>query len=155
MVNREILCQSTALTNTLYHTTCYLVTFYPFSTLFFPSCVQHFYRPQRSWVKVIFLQASVCPRGGGVSASVHAGICPLKQTPPPSRHPPPRADPLDQAPTPPLEQTPPPLWSRHPRTRHPPGPGTPPEQRTPPGSRLHHTVNERPVRILLECILVW
>ena len=25
---------------------------------------------------------------------------------------------------------------------------------TPPGSRLRHTVNERPVRILLECILV-
>ena len=24
----------------------------------------------------------------------------------------------------------------------------------PPGSRLRHTVNERPVRILLECILV-
>ena len=41
-----------------------------------------------------------CPRGGGVSASVHAGI-------------------------------------------HPP-----------PGSGLQHTVNERPVRILLECILV-
>ena len=32
----------------------------------------------------------------------------------------------------------------------PPGPGRPP----PPGSRLQHTVYERPVRILLECILV-
>ena len=55
-----------------------------------------------------------------------------------------------------------------PRTRHhhPPGPGTtttplsrhhpsPPGADTPPpGSRLQHTVNERPVRILLECILV-
>ena len=66
---------------------------------------------------------------------------------------------------------PPPPWTRQgepPRTREnpprpgrenpPPGPGreTPPDQagRTPPGSRLQHTVNERPVRILLECILV-
>ena len=32
----------------------------------------------------------------------------------------------------------------------PPGADTP----LPPGSRLQHTVNERPVRILLECILV-
>ena len=53
-----------------------------------------YYRPQRSWAKVIFSQASVCPRGGGVSASVHAGICTLEQTPNPlsrppgSRHPP-------------------------------------------------------------------
>ena len=31
----------------------------------------------------------------------------------------------------------------------------PPEQNPPPGSRLRHTVNERPVRILLECILVF
>ena len=36
-----------------------------------------------------------------------------------------------------------------PRTRHPSGPGP-----SPPGSRLQHTVNERPVRIQLECILV-
>ena len=43
---------------------------------------------------------------------------------------------------PPREQTPP-------GSRHPPGPDTR------PGSRLQHTVNERPVRILLECILVY
>ena len=38
----------------------------------------------------------------------------------------------------------------------PPGPGRPPRDQadTPPGRRLQHTVNERPVRILLECILV-
>ena len=41
-----------------------------------------FYWLQWSWAKVIFLQAFVCPQGGGVSASVHAGICPH----PPSRH---------------------------------------------------------------------
>ena len=58
-----------------------------------------------------------------------------------------------------------PPWSRHPPgadtpgTRHPPRANTPqdqtpPEQTLPPGSRLQHTVYERPVRILLECILV-
>ena len=54
---------------------------------------------------------------------------PQEQTPPWTRHPP-RAD------TPPLDQA-------RPRTRHPP-----------PGSWLQHTVYERSVRILLECILV-
>ena len=48
----------------------------------------------------------------------------------------------------PWEQTPP--RSRHPpQSRH-----HPPGSRHPPESRLQHTVNERPVRILLECILV-
>ena len=45
---------------------------------------------------------------------------------------------LRQAGAPPPEQT-------------PPGADTP---ACPPGSRLQYTVNERPVRILLECILV-
>ena len=40
----------------------------------------------------------------------------------------------------PLEQTPPPRADTHLPS---------------PGSRLRHTVNERPVRILLECILVF
>ena len=61
----------------------------------------HFYRPQRSWAKVMFLQASVIlSTGGGVSASVHAGIhtplgadtpheqTPREQTTPRSRDPP-------------------------------------------------------------------
>ena len=86
--------------------------------------VTFYYRPQRSWDKVIFSQACVCPRGG--SASAHAGIYP----PPPGPGPdPPRAD-------------------------TPPGPD-PLDQTPSPGSRLQRTVNERPVRILLECILVW
>ena len=66
--------------------------------------------------------------GGGVSASVHAGIhpsgadtpweqTPREQTPPRSRHPTPRAD------TPLPEQTPP--WTRHPPEQTPPGPDTP------------------------------
>ena len=48
-----------------------------------------------------------------------------------------------------------------PRPGTPPGPGTPPRTRytpqtryTPPGCKLRNTVNDRPVRILLECILV-
>ena len=43
----------------------------------------HCYRPQRSWAKVMFLQASVILSTGGDSASVHAGIPPpQEQTPP-------------------------------------------------------------------------
>ena len=95
--------------------------------------ISHIYRPQRSWGKVMFSQASVILLTGG-SASVHAGI----HTHPPWADPP-------GADTPP-EQTPP--GSRHPWSRHPPGadtpradtpgadpPGaaTPPEQ-TPPGA---------------------
>ena len=113
------------------------------------------YRPQRSWAKVMFLQASVILSTGGVSASVHAGIPhPQEQTPPlGSRHPPwsrhppgadrPRADTLQSKHPPPpgadtspgantpWEQTPP--WSRHPPSRHPQE-QTPPRSR-PPGSR--------------------
>ena len=55
-------------------------------------------------------------------------------------------------PTPPDQsQNPPPGPDTHtPDQTHIPGPETPPS----PGSRLRHTVYERPVRILLECILV-
>ena len=38
---------------------------------------------------------------------------------------------------------------------YPPGSRHPPGSRPPWGSRLQHMVNERPVRILLECILVF
>ena len=49
-----------------------------------------------------------------------------------------------------LEYPPPPRGpDTHPREQTPPW-----DQAPPPGSRLQHTVNERPVRILLECILV-
>ena len=40
-------------------------------------------------------------------------------------------------------------WDTTPRSRHAPG-----SRHPPPRSRHRHTVNERPVRILLECILV-
>ena len=64
------------------------------------------YRPQRSWAKVMFLQASVILLTGGVSVSVHAGIhTPL--TADPLGADPPRADPREQTHPPPPEQTPP------------------------------------------------
>ena len=91
-----------------------------------------FYRPQRSWAKVIFSQASVCPQGGGVSASVHAGIYPPRnrQTPPgPGRPPqpgtPPRADTPHHPPTPRTGRPPP-------DQAPPPGPGTTPLDQAPP-----------------------
>ena len=88
---------------------------------------------------------SFCSQGGG-SASVHAGI----PHPPEQTHPsgadPPGADPPKQTPPPP-EQTPP--WEQTPPR------ADPLQSRHPPGSRLHHTIYERPVRILLECILVF
>ena len=88
------------------------------------------YRPQRSWAKVIFSQACVCPQGGrGVCLSAcwdthppRAGTSPPEQTPPWTKHPP-RAD------------TSP---SRHPRSRHPPEQTPqsrhPPREQTPPGA---------------------
>ena len=117
------------------------------------------YRPQRSWAKVMFLQVSVCPRGGGCLPQCMLGRQtplldqahpPRPGAPPGSRHP------LDQAPPgadAPWDQTP---RSRHPPTRHTP---TPPDQaplqeQTPLPSRLQHTVYKWPVCILLECILV-
>ena len=65
--------------------------------------------------------------------------------------------------TPPTRQTPPDQGDQAGRT--PPGKENPPGRENPPppdqgeppplpGRRLQHTVNERPVRILLECILV-
>ena len=71
-----------------------------------------------------------------------------------------RETPSGQGGTPPSGQggTPPPSGQGEPPGSRPPPAGrTPPGADTtppPPGSRLQHTVNERPVRILLECILV-
>ena len=72
----------------------------------------------------IFTSVCLSTGGGGVSASVHAGIPPLW-----SRHPP-GADTHS-----PSEQTPPgrrdPPWTRHPPSRHPPDQATPPGPGTP------------------------
>ena len=117
--------------------------------------------------KVIFLHVSVIHSvhrgGGGVCLSACWDTTPLPpraDTHPWSRHPhppeqtPPRAD---THPTP-LGADPP--GADTPQTRHPMGADTPlpradtPPDQTHPQSRLWHTVNEWPVRILLECILV-
>ena len=113
----------------------------------------HFYQPQWSWAKVMFLQVSVILStwGGGVSASgadPRGADTPLRTRHPPGPHPLWSKHPLETD-TPP-EQTPP-------RSRHTPPDQTPPRTKCtpwPPGSRLWHTVNKRLVRILLECILV-
>ena len=92
----------------------------------------HFYRPQRSWAKVMFLQVSVIlSTGGGVSASVHPGIPCREQTPPGSRPPPEQTPPGSRDPQ---EHTPP--GSRHqPQSRHPPGADTPPPREADSGIR--------------------
>ena len=123
----------------------------------------YFYRPQRSWAKVISLQASVCPHRGvclvpGGNLVRSRGVYLADTLPPRTRCPP-----WDQVP-PQTRYTPlrpgiPPQTRYIPRDQvHPPGPGTTPQRPgIPPRTRYTpppNTDNERPVRILLECILV-
>ena len=98
----------------------------------------HCYRPQRSCGQgYVFTRVCDSVHGGGVLRRTPPGT---KQTPPPRQEEPPpdQADPPGPG-------------------RHPPQQGEPPlrTRQTPPGRGLQHTVNERPVRILLECILVF
>ena len=89
-----------------------------------------YYRPQRSCGQgYVFLHVCVILFTGGVSRQAPPG----RENPPQTRQTPPRP-------------------GRHP----PPGPGRHPTPwpSPPPARRLQHTVNDRPVRILLECILV-
>ena len=91
------------------------------------SCITNFYRPRRSWGKVIFSVVCVknsVHRGEG-SSPLHAGI-----------------------PPPPCEQTP--SGADLPPTSRPPPPGCRP---TPAQCMLGDTGNKRAVRILLECNL--
>ena len=83
--------------------------------------VSHIYRPQRSWAKVMFLQASVILSTGGVCLSA----CWDTTTPPRADTPPGPFPPIADTPVqqPPLEQTPP--------KTNPPGPDTPPGKQTP------------------------
>ena len=90
----------------------------------------NFYRPQRSWGKVMFLHVSVILLTGGVSASVHAGI----------HHPP-----WEQTPTPGADTSP---------GANTPGADTPLEEIPLEQCMLGDRGNKRAVRILLECILV-
>ena len=81
--------------------------------VFAPVSHSVYYRPQRSWAKVIFSQVSVCPQGGGLPQ------CMLGYNPPGSR-PPQDQTPPNQTPPPPWDQTPPPPRTRPPQTRHTP-----------------------------------
>ena len=84
--------------------------------------------------KVMFLQVCVCPQGGRVSASVHAGM----PDPPGTRQTPQtRQTPRDQADPPGTRQTPPQDQADPPGTKQIlPGPGRPPrDQADPPGTR--------------------
>ena len=142
------------------------------------------YRPKRSFGQGNIF-TPVCHsvhRVGGESTwpgtpPDQAGTPPGADTPPgPGRYTPPRG-PGRYTPPGPGRYTPPPGPGRYtplrtrqvhpPRRRHPPGTRQvppPPRADTPPGTRQVHTpppppprdtVNARPVRILLECILVW
>ena len=116
--------------------------------------------------KVMFLLVSFILLTRGVG-SVCLSACwdATPQSRPPEQTPPLLGADTPQEQIPPREQTPPPPgsrhpprsrhppWSRHPREQTPPGADTPGAD-TPPASRHRYTVNERPVRILLECILV-
>ena len=116
----------------------------------------YFYRPQRSCGQGnIFTPVCHSVHGGGGLPQCMLGYHPpgTRQTPPGLGRPPlgPGRPPPDQA-DPPQDQADPPGPGRPPRDQAdtPPGPG-----RHPPGpGKLQHTVYERPVRILLECILV-
>ena len=134
--------------------------------------VLHLYWPQRSWAKVIFSQACVknSVHGGGFCLSACWDATPPSSppganTPPGSRPPGPDPPPWEQTPLsrppqadPPRSRPPRPDprdQKRPPHTRPPPPPDPPhPRDQTLPRSRHQHTVNERPVHILLECILV-
>ena len=104
------------------------------------------YRPQRSWGKVMFLQASVILSTGGEYLTRYTPQ--TRYTPPVQVHPPDQVPPRPGT-TPQTRYTPlgpgtPPLGQVHPPTRytprpgtlpdqvHPPGPGTPPQTRYPP-----------------------
>ena len=107
----------------------------------------------RIWLK--YLPAAMKLGQGNIFTSVCQEFCPqggLPQCmlgyPPNQAHTPPQSRPHRPG-TPPGADPPPRADTPHPWEH------TPPQSRhTLPGSRLQHTVNERPVHILLECILV-
>ena len=116
-----------------------------------------------------FLPVTTCGQGNIFTSVCHSfcsqgDVCLSAcwdSTPPPEQKPPLGADtspgsrpPQSRPLLPPGADTPP--GSRSPREQTPPQSRHPPWSRhpPPPGSKLRHMVNERPVRILLECILV-
>ena len=114
----------------------------------------------------MFLQVSVIlsTGGGGCLPQCMLGC----HTPPDGGTPPRMEEHPPQMEDPPGWRNPPrwrnpPGWRNPPRMEEPPLDGDPPGWRNPPqtrqtppppGSKLQHTTYERPVRILLECILV-
>ena len=128
---------------------CFLLTVARYHQYCIIFCYDDHYRPKRSLGQGNIF-TPVCHsvhRGGRGSPSLGGSPCqtptpPAWRTPPDQTPPPPGADPPSMENPPPPEQTPP--------HQTPPPDGEPP----PPGSRLRHTVYDRPVRILLECILV-
>ena len=101
------------------------------------------------WPRLCFYRCLwFCPQGGGSGKETPPG---WKENPPwlDGEHPPPswmeNLPPSWKEKPPQLDGEPPQLEGEPPRLD-----GEPP----PPGSRLRHTVYDRPVRILLECILV-
>ena len=99
--------------------------------------------------KVMFLHVSVILFTGGGSPGRENPLD--RETPLQGGTPPDQADPPGQGEPPPSREEPPPGPGTPPWTRE----NTPRTRQTPPGSRLQNTVYERPVRILLECILVY
>ena len=96
-----------------------------------------FYRPQRSWAKVMFLQASVILSTGGGGGSL-AG-----RTPPARRHPPSKETPLAGR-TPPSRETPgkeTPLPLPHPSPQQGDPPPSPRVRRTPRSGRTPQQVD--------------
>ena len=91
--------------------------------------------------KVMFLHVSVILLTGG---------SPGRENPPGPGRPPPRPG----RPSPPDQADPPRTRQAPPQDQADPPPRPPDQADTPPRTRHQHTVNERPVRILLECILV-
>ena len=99
------------------------------------------YRPQRSCGQSNVFTGVCLSTGGGVCLSACWDARPPTPQPPNSPRP---GRPIEPGrPPPQTRQTPRPGRSQRPDQADPP-----------PGSRLQHTVYERPVRILLECILV-
>ena len=105
---------------------------------------EHFYHPQRSWGKVMFLQVSVILLTGGRGIPHPPWADPLgvdtTPTPTPSR-PPSRQPPRSRHPHPP-EQTP---WSRHPPGADPPGADPPPRADTPGADTLYRADTPSPL----------
>ena len=111
--------------------------------------------------KVLFYRCVSVHRGEGVCLSAYWDAMPPKDqgdtpwgqgdtpSPWPGRPLLDQADPPGTRQTPPGTRETPPPWDQ---ADTPPPPA--PDQADPPGSRLQHMVYERPVRILLECILV-